>query len=379
MNEIVTTHVLLHGKLKSVSDLKKQSQVVVVVRCKHGEREVRWSRRNNLCHKCCAESGAYNTSPKGRTITWGDKISEAKKGVKFRDEHKEALSVAQFGKKHSEERVLASLKNRRRGQTHPSWTNLTDQHRKIRKKISNQICVRLTSRNLKKTSSISSSLSYSIDDLCLHLESKFWPGMNWGNQGKWHIDHVIPDSWFSYDSDQDDNFKKSWALENLQPLWSNLNSLKNNTTDTTPKIKIHMLCGQSGVGKTTLSSELEHTYRIVSFDKLRTPDALYEALGTCHLDKPIIVDIPFMISRVIKDLHPNYEVVPTFLVEDVAVIKSRLEQRSGKTKNIERRYGRIKVLAERYSIFTGNYASVKDFFLNGEKTSRNRHDSGEST
>ena len=203
--------------------------------------------------------------------------------------------------------------------------------------------------------------------------------MNWGNQGKWHIDHVIPDSWFSYDSDQDDNFKKSWALENLQPLWSNLNSLKNNTTDTTPKIKIHMLCGQSGVGKTTLSSELEHTYRIVSFDKLRTPDALYEALGTCHLDKPIIVDIPFMISRVIKDLHPNYEVVPTFLVEDVAVIKSRLEQRSGKTKNIERRYGRIKVLAERYSIFTGNYASVKDFFLNGEKTSRNRHDSGEST
>lgn len=60
----------------------------------------------------------------------------------------------------------------------------------------------------------------------------FEPGMNWDNYGagpnKWCIDHVVPDSLFSYKYMDDVGFKKSWGLKNLQPMWFMENSLKGN-------------------------------------------------------------------------------------------------------------------------------------------------------
>jgi 5-methylcytosine-specific restriction endonuclease McrA len=44
--------------------------------------------------------------------------------------------------------------------------------------------------------------------------------MSWENYGKWHIDHVVPDSFFFYQTTRDIGFKKSWELKNLQPLWA---------------------------------------------------------------------------------------------------------------------------------------------------------------
>jgi 5-methylcytosine-specific restriction endonuclease McrA len=52
--------------------------------------------------------------------------------------------------------------------------------------------------------------------------------MTWDNYGEWEIDHVTPDSWFEYNSYDDLDFKKSWALDNLQPLWKNDNLHKGN-------------------------------------------------------------------------------------------------------------------------------------------------------
>ena len=41
-------------------------------------------------------------------------------------------------------------------------------------------------------------LGYSVDELRQHLESLFQDGMSWQNYGtQWHIDHVIPKSWFN--------------------------------------------------------------------------------------------------------------------------------------------------------------------------------------
>jgi len=58
------------------------------------------------------------------------------------------------------------------------------------------------------------------------LESKFKNGMSWKNYGKWHIDHAIPDIRFRYKSPEDEEFKKCWALNNLQPLWAKENIRK---------------------------------------------------------------------------------------------------------------------------------------------------------
>ncbi|MDX1032798.1 HNH endonuclease [Sinorhizobium medicae] len=63
-------------------------------------------------------------------------------------------------------------------------------------------------------------LGYSPDDLRRHLEKRFQPGMTWDNYGEWHIDHEIPLSAFNYQTPDDIDFKRAWALSNLQPLWA---------------------------------------------------------------------------------------------------------------------------------------------------------------
>ncbi len=60
--------------------------------------------------------------------------------------------------------------------------------------------------------------------------------MNWNNYGHpgesfvrmWVIDHILPIDSFSFDSYEDVEFKKCWALENLRPLGYTENVKKSN-------------------------------------------------------------------------------------------------------------------------------------------------------
>ena len=62
-------------------------------------------------------------------------------------------------------------------------------------------------------------VGYTAQDLKRHLELKFQLNMNWQNYGSyWHIDHIIPKSWFTYQSTDEKEFKLCWALKNLRPL-----------------------------------------------------------------------------------------------------------------------------------------------------------------
>lgn len=72
-------------------------------------------------------------------------------------------------------------------------------------------------KNRKSTKDI---LDYTVEDLKTHLESKFTSGMTWENHGEWHIDHIVPVSNFKFKSIDDEDFKKCWSLDNLQPLWA---------------------------------------------------------------------------------------------------------------------------------------------------------------
>ena len=71
-------------------------------------------------------------------------------------------------------------------------------------------------------------VGYTVSELKNHLEKKFKKGMTWENYGQWHIDHKIPMSVFNYQRPEDIDFKKCWALENLQPLWRIENIKKSN-------------------------------------------------------------------------------------------------------------------------------------------------------
>lgn len=113
----------------------------------------------------------------------------------------------------------------------------TKEQRTIRTNLSSAIRIRLNKRNSsKKGESYLAKLGYTVEELRIHLESRFYPNpqtgetMSWDNwaQNGWHVDHVIPDSWFNYTSMDDQSFKDCWALSNLQPKWAYENLSKNN-------------------------------------------------------------------------------------------------------------------------------------------------------
>lgn len=75
-------------------------------------------------------------------------------------------------------------------------------------------------------------LGYTVEELRSHLEAKFLDGMTWENYGPvWHIDHVLPLASFDYSTPDCHEFKRAWALTNLQPLWARENISKGDRLD----------------------------------------------------------------------------------------------------------------------------------------------------
>ena len=79
-------------------------------------------------------------------------------------------------------------------------------------------------------------VGYTVEQLKQHIEGQFKEGMTWENWGVngWHIDHKIPKSKFNFEKPEDDDFKRCWALENLQPVWAEENLIKKD------KLKEHL-------------------------------------------------------------------------------------------------------------------------------------------
>lgn len=85
-------------------------------------------------------------------------------------------------------------------------------------------------KNNSKTGSAVQDLGCSIEELKTHLESKFQPGMEWGNWGKgknkWNIDHIMPLAAFDLTNRQ--HVVLACNYLNLQPLWFQDNLEKHN-------------------------------------------------------------------------------------------------------------------------------------------------------
>jgi len=56
-----------------------------------------------------------------------------------------------------------------------------------------------------------------LEFLKKYIENKFIEGMNWENQGKWHIDHIRPCASFNLNIEEERH--KCFHYTNLQPLW----------------------------------------------------------------------------------------------------------------------------------------------------------------
>lgn len=68
-------------------------------------------------------------------------------------------------------------------------------------------------------------LGFSVEELIDRLKSTIPAGHTWQDfiEGKLHIDHEIPHACFNYNSPDDAEFKKCWALNNLRLLQKELN------------------------------------------------------------------------------------------------------------------------------------------------------------
>jgi hypothetical protein len=152
----------------------------------------------------------------------------------YYQDHKEEIKQyhRQYNQDHKEEKKQYNKQYRQdhkeeRKQYHRQYENKkykTDITFRLRSIISKAI--RKSIKRNKNGYHWEDLVGYTLDDLKQHLEKQFKDGMSWDNYGEWHIDHVIPQSWFKYDSYNDREFKQCWALANLQPMWAEENISK---------------------------------------------------------------------------------------------------------------------------------------------------------
>jgi hypothetical protein len=104
--------------------------------------------------------------------------------------------------------------------------------RKLNKNIRTRIIMAMKGKN--KSAPTLKLMGCSFIELRSYIESKFLPGMNWENHGrwkrgepmKWHIDHIIPCD--AFDLTKPEEQEKCFHYTNLQPLWAIDNCIKNN-------------------------------------------------------------------------------------------------------------------------------------------------------
>jgi 5-methylcytosine-specific restriction endonuclease McrA len=94
-----------------------------------------------------------------------------------------------------------------------------DGTRRLRSSITCLVRFALKKQGATKGGKTFAHLDYTPRELYEHIEAQFDENMTWENYGSyWHLDHIIPQAALPYDSLKHPNFKKAWAIDNLQPL-----------------------------------------------------------------------------------------------------------------------------------------------------------------
>jgi hypothetical protein len=176
------------------------------------EKSLKW--RENNKDKITEKNKKYNRENK-------EKVSQRNK--EYRENNKE--KVAEQKRRYYENN--REKENRRKNE----WVRerkKTDMFFKLRLNIRTLIGssirnagFRKSQLRLKKTEII---LGCKIEDFIKYIESKFLEGMNWGNRGEWHIDHIRPASL----AKTEEEIIELNHYTNLQPLWAVDNFKKGN-------------------------------------------------------------------------------------------------------------------------------------------------------
>lgn len=171
--------------------------------------------RRGECKKCRAEKDKKYRS---KNL---EKILSVKK--KYYEENKEDILY-----KCKIYRNKRENKDRRNALRKEQYNN--DEKTKLKRNMRSII-----SRKVRtKENSTFESLGYSIDDLINSLHERFENKDKFKEcllSSDYHIDHIIPDNLYNYESTEDEDFKKCWSYRNLRLIRAENNLSKNTEID----------------------------------------------------------------------------------------------------------------------------------------------------
>ncbi len=153
---------------------------------------------------------------------WSEKYKE--KRLAYAQENKENHAIYEREKYHRVEgmREKSTVRARERYQSRERTPR-----EKVNQSLSSNIRDALNGKKAGRR--WEALVGYTMDDLFKHLELLFDENMSWENYGSyWAIDHIKPKSLFKYKTAKDNEFKKCWALNNLQPMEKIANIRKGN-------------------------------------------------------------------------------------------------------------------------------------------------------
>jgi len=174
---------------------------------------------------------------KASTKAWGEANPAKKKAYHFKNRDKRIADMKVYNKEYKSKLSKAELRAQRKTYRDANRPLLNAKSRAynathIQYRLSKLLRSRLFNALKRgwKSGSAVKDLGCTIPELQTYLESKFQSGMNWDNQGEWHIDHIKPLALF--DLTDREQLLIACHYSNLQPLWATENIVKSdNWTD----------------------------------------------------------------------------------------------------------------------------------------------------
>ena len=109
-----------------------------------------------------------------------------------------------------------SLENREHTNQHAKERRRVDLNFKLTSNLRNRMTKVL--KGINKSASTMELIGCTIDELWIHMESKFTDGMTRENHGKWHVDHIKACAKFDLTNPKQQQICFNYT--NLQPLWA---------------------------------------------------------------------------------------------------------------------------------------------------------------
>jgi len=148
-------------------------------------------------------------------INYKNKEAERKK-IYYEKNKVHCLSSAQIYRKNNREAINKTAR------IYEAMRLKTDPMFKLKKLLRDRTSKAFKHKGYSKKTKTQEMLGIDWEIAKKHIERQFTKGMNWSNQGDWHIDHIIPLS----SANTEERLKKLCHYTNLQPLWAVDNLIK---------------------------------------------------------------------------------------------------------------------------------------------------------